>query len=294
MSLAILRYFTLALFLTFPFVCDAEEKPAFPDPEAEELATWCKHLSKELRSVNLERCLKRHWKIAGNSLGERPIPYYRWGKACDDDKAQRVLIIGGIHGDEITSVSMVFRWIDFLERTKADSFLRENVYLLFPLTNPDGFYAKPRTRTNLAGVDLNRNFVTRGWEEKALDYWKTKANSDPRRYPGATPASELETKILEKAVNDFKPDIIISVHAPYYLLDHDGPVNFPKLKSPLPVRALGAFPGSLGTYAGLERNIPVITPELPSADKMPDEQATQQLLVFIMKSRFGTIPLTED
>ena len=191
-----------------------------------------------------------------------------------------------MHGDEISSVSAVFRWIDFLDRTKADSFLRQNRYMFIPLVNPDGFYIQPRTRTNLAGVDLNRNFSTKEWSDKALPFWKIKASSDPRRYPGEKPGSETETRVVEKAINEFKPDLIISVHAPYCLVDHDGPISFPDMQSPLPVRTLGAFPGSLGTYAGIERNIPVVTPELPSAKQLPDLKALEQLLIFIMKAKF--------
>ena len=99
--------------------------------------------------------------------------------------------------------------------------------------------------------------------------------------------SNLSTqKVFLELLNEFKPDLIISVHAPYKLVDHDGPISFPNLESPLPVRTLGAFPGSLGTYAGIERNVPVVTPELPSAKSLPDLKAVEQLFMFIMKSKF--------
>ena len=73
--------------------------------------------------------------------------------------------------------------------------------MFFPLVNPDGFYFSPRTRTNLAGVDLNRNFSTHEWDQQALKFWKQKAAADPRRFPGKKAASELETQVVEKAVN---------------------------------------------------------------------------------------------
>ena len=92
--------------------------------------------------------------------------------------------------------------------------------------------------------------------------------------------------MVQKAVNEFKPDLIISVHAPYGLVDHDGPIEFPEVESPLPVRTLGSYPGSLGTFAGIERNIPVVTPELPNANHLPEGKAIEQLLIFIMKSKF--------
>lgn len=256
-----------------------------------EIIPWCEQLSKELRSVDYKRCIAREWKSDATTALGHPIPYVYWGKptpagSTNADGPRRILVVGAIHGDEISAVSMVFRWLDFLEKTKADSFLRQHYYMFIPLANPDGFYAKPRTRTNSNSVDLNRNFATKEWDEKATLFWKKKAGADPRRFPGKNAASETETQTVEKAVNEFKPDLIISVHAPYSLVDHDGPILFPQKGSPLPIRTLGAYPGSLGTYAGVERNIPVVTPELPSATQLPDVKAVEQLLIFIMKSKF--------
>ena len=255
------------------------------------LNAWCHQLSHELKSVHQGSCEKRLWKYEITSAGGRPIPYLYWGKdpatpPVAEQDPRRVLIFGALHGDEISAVSAVFRWIDFLERTKPDSFLRQHVYMFFPLVNPDGFYATPRSRTNSAGVDINRNFSTKEWTEQATLFWKKKASGDPRRFPGPKAASERETQVVEKAINEFKPDLIISVHAPYRLVDHDGPISFPDLQSPLPIRTLGAYPGSLGTYAGIERNIPVVTPELPNARQLPEGKAIEQLFIFIMKSKF--------
>jgi hypothetical protein len=35
---------------------------------------------------------------------------------------------------------------------------------------------------------------------------------------------------------------------------------------------LGVYPGSLGNYAGLDKQIPVVTLELPSAGILPNEE----------------------
>lgn len=251
---------------------------------------WCAHLSKELLSVNHERCVNRPWKFDTQSKQGHPIPYLDFGTQSSDTPtnktSRRILVLGAIHGDEISAVSLVFRWIDFIDREPADSPLRKAHYVFYPLVNPDGFYVKPRTRPNSNGVDLNRNFETKDWDRQAHVFWKKKTGSDKRRYPGDRAGSEVETKAVQKAVDEFKPDLIVSVHAPYKVLDHDGPLTFPKSGSPLPIRTLGAFPGSLGTYAGLERHTPVVTPELPSATQLPDVKIVEQLLLFIMKSKF--------
>jgi len=274
--------FSLLFSLSQLHAGQASPSPGTPST-SQEIVSWCTHLSKELRSVNYDRCVKREWKLEALSPQKRPIPSVTWG---DDNAEHRILILGAIHGDEISAVSMTTRWLDFLDRTKTDSFLRKKKFMFMPLVNPDGFYAVPRTRTNANGVDINRNFSTSEWSEKAQKFWKVKTASDPRRFPGAKAASELETQVVEKAVENFKPDLIISVHAPYCLVDHDGPINFPTTKSPLPVRTLGSFPGSLGTYAGVERSIPVVTPELPSAKTMPDEKSIEQLFIFIMQAKY--------
>lgn len=260
------------------------------------LVDWCHQLSHALKSVNQDRCVKRAWKFEETTTHGHPIPYLIWGKkdnaktaagaSGNEEGSRRILIVGALHGDEISAVSAVFRWIDFLERTKSDSFLRQNTYVFFPLANPDGFYSNPRVRTNAQGVDINRNFSTKEWNEKAESFWKKKAGADPRRFPGKKAGSEKETQVVEKAINDFKPDLIISVHAPYKLVDHDGPISFPDIASPLPVRTLGSYPGSLGTYAGIERNIPVVTPELPNAKQLPEGKAIEQLFLFIMRSKY--------
>ena len=196
------------------------------------------------------------------------------------------MILGGIHGDEISSVSLVFRWMDFLEKVRAESPLRKMRFLFIPLANPDGFWSVPRTRTNIVGVDLNRNFRTKNWDKEAHTYWKGRTKQDKRRYPGPKAGSEIETQLIERQVEEFNPELIVSVHAPYGILDHDGPVQLPSnLKSPLPVKTLGAFPGSLGRYSGVDRNVPVMTVELMTARTLPDTKAIEELFVYVLNSK---------
>ncbi len=245
-----------------------------------EIGKWCADLHHDLLSVNLERCNGRDWLNGGASMQGRPIPFTYWG----NPNGRRVLVLGSVHGDEITSVSMLFRWMDFLDRTRKESFLRENYYLLAPLVNPDGYYIRPRTRVNASGVDLNRNFRSQLWAQQALLHWRSKTKSDLRRFPGKKAGSESETRLVEKWIEEFKPELIVTVHAPYGLIDHDGPVHFPKAGSPLPVKTVGSFPGSLGQYAGVEKKIPVVTVELGAAKKMPDQKTIEDILIFVMKA----------
>ena len=137
--------------------------------------------------------------------------------------------------------------------------------------NPDAVLKSAATRTNHRGVDLNRNMPSDDWDEKALTYWHEKSNDDKRKYPGPKPASEPETQWLIDEINHFKPDAIISVHAPYGVVDFDSLLlnTAPKSLGKLHLNLLGTYPGSLGNYAGINRNIPVITLELPHSWEMP-------------------------
>ena len=77
----------------------------------------------------------------------------------------------------------------------------------------------------------------------------------------------------------YRPDVIVSVHAPYNLVDYDAAdrSNAPRRLGILKGKSLGTFPGSLGRYAGEERNIPVLTLELPHARKMPSAASTRKI-----------------
>ena len=68
--------------------------------------------------------------------------------------------------------------------------------------------------------------------------------------------------------------MIVSIHAPYGVLDFDGPptgVEAPLRFGRLHLNRVGVYPGSLGNFGGLKEGIPVVTLELPHALKMPTE-----------------------
>lgn len=52
----------------------------------------------------------------------------------------------------------------------------------------------------------------------------------------------------------------------------DGPAEAPDRIGELYLHQLGVYPGSLGNYAGLDKRIPVVTLELPSAGIMPETE----------------------
>ena len=176
----------------------------------------------------------------------------------------RVLVVGAMHGDELTSASLALHWIGLAEKA------RQPVHWRFiPVLNPDGLLARRPTRVNARGVDLNRNFNTPGWERDAPYYWEKRTRKDPRRWPGPTPLSEPESRFLHEQMAQFRPQLVVSIHAPYGVLDFDGPHEPPLRLGHLRLDQVGVFPGSLGHYGGVQQGMPVVTIELDHALRMP-------------------------
>lgn len=173
-----------------------------------------------------------------------------------------VLIIGVFHGDEPQGKYLIEKYLQLPFLTNHNRITGKNNLLFIPCLNPDGL--KLNKRTNANNVDLNRNFPTKNWGkdgsaagENPLDY-----------YGGSTPASEIETQFVIEVIEKYKPKTILTLHAPYKIVNYDGPakdiaqkiseiINYPVEPS------IGyPTPGSFGTYCGVERNIPTITLEL--------------------------------
>ncbi|GAA4022329.1 M14 family zinc carboxypeptidase [Actimicrobium antarcticum] len=249
----------------------AHAAPAKPSAQT----NWCKRLSLRLPEVTAASCQSSNLALSGG-LSSKGFPIlYRQISAPDRDghKPLRVLLLGGIHGDELTASSVVFKWLQQMQHPLA----REFAWSVVPVVNPDGLLADRPSRVNARGVDLNRNFPTPGWKQEAPQYWAKATASDPRRFPGTGPLSEPETRWLNAEIDRFKPNVIISVHAPYGVLDFDGPAPAPERFGRLQFNRVGVYPGSLGNYSGLHRNIPVITIELPNAQAMPPAREVERI-----------------
>ena len=78
-------------------------------------------------------------------------------------------------------------------------------------------------------------------------------------------------------MDSFKPNLIVSVHAPYGVLDFDGPSVPPSKLGRLYLDQVGIFPGSLGNYSGIHKGVPVVTIELASALKTPRDAEMRQM-----------------
>ena len=258
----------------------APQRPLPPDA-ASRLVEVCAAIGRRLHSVSPAVCRDAGLRLsAAVSVNGRPLmmtelappPLPPTAALGPLFRPLRVLMIGGIHGDELASVALVFHWI-----TRSNSEPPEFLWRVIPMANPDGLLDTRPHRTNARGVDLNRNFSSQDWNADAMTYWRRFANSDARRNPGRGPASEPETAWLEAQVEEFRPDVIVSVHAPYGVLDFDGPRVPPMHFGFLRLHRLGVYPGSLGNYAGMDRGIPVLTLELPESGSMPTDRQLEKV-----------------
>jgi protein MpaA len=213
----------------------------------------------------------------GRSVLGRPIEatVFEGTRGC-------ILILGAIHGDEPLAGELVERMASYL---KAHPEARAGrTIVLIPHANPDGLAAG--TRWNARGVDVNRNFPTR--------------NFTPDYRHGSEPLSEPESGALVAAIARYQPSCVISVHSPLSCIDPDGGkassalAREMALYSPLPIKLLPALPGSLGSYAGNELNLKMITYELDRKD-LPGwnsagylDRHLKPLLVAVEKCGAGT------
>ncbi|MBF0154686.1 MAG: murein peptide amidase A [Magnetococcales bacterium] len=239
------------------------------------IAKICHQISRKLNSVTYNECLASGLKITpGRSVNGTPLLVKEYTPLLGKPPQARILVIGGIHGDEYSSVSIVFKWMQKLDQFHSGMFH----WHIAPLVNPDGLLMRKSQRMNAHGVDLNRNFPTNDWETESKKYWVNTTGRDPRRFPGTGPLSEPESQWIQMEIENFRPNVIVSVHAPYNLLDFDGPKTKPPHKlGHLYLDPMGTYPGSLGRYAGVEKKIPIITIELTYAGIMPTSEETRNI-----------------
>lgn len=80
-----------------------------------------------------------------------------------------VLFLGGVHGDELPTVYLMFKLAHYVKDNPA--LFKDKCIVIAPLVNPDGFLSASPTRVNASGVDINRNFPTKDWQASAIRQW---------------------------------------------------------------------------------------------------------------------------
>jgi len=210
-----------------------------------------------------------HWNTLAYSVERRPLYVAQSGTG-----PIRIYVIGGVHGDETVGRSHLDALLGSSRHAATLRVLRD--------LNPDGTAA--RRRVNARGLDLNRNWPS--------------TNFDPADTGGAAPLSEPETRALAADLRAFRPNVVLVLHAatngPF--VNYDGPaaefaasfVGAAGTSSPgWYVRPdMGyATPGSLGSYLGVDQNIPILTIEFQQGQgEAAAARALEQGLAAVIQS----------
>jgi protein MpaA len=191
------------------------------------------------------------YRIVGTSVRRLPILSFVIGQGPDV-----TLILATIHGNEPAGTPLVRRLGKYLQQNPY--LMNGRTVVLLAVTNPDGM--AQNTRFNANDVDLNRNFPT--------------ANRVNNKQSGPTALSEPEARVIKQLIEQYSPDRIVSIHQPLACIDYDGPGTNLAVRMAqycdLPIKRLGPKPGSLGSYAGVDLGIPIITFEMLQDDSELD------------------------
>jgi len=230
-----------------------------------------------LLSLALPGCAARNAGLAppgptvlttiGTSRQGRPIEAITLGRG-----QTRIYLIGSIHGDEPEGRSALDEVRRVLEAGAVESGgngVGGGTSVRFvPDMNPDGSLAG--SRTNSAGVDLNRNWPA--------------ANFKPAKGRGSSPLCEPESAAVYADIVRFDPHVIMVLHSarggPF--VNFDGPAAAATLADRFAAAARAAgdprwkvvaemgypTPGSMGSYFGDDRGIPILTVELRRGDNL--------------------------
>ncbi len=187
--------------------------------------------------------------VVGHTVQKKPILAHTW----DNKSSVNILMLGGVHGDEIEGVTACMGILNELIESNPFTF---NLTLV-PCLNLDGLFAN--TRQNANGVDLNRNLSTRDWSAEITKI---------RYYPGKKPLSEPENQTLVRILDEKKYNFIFTLHSWKPMLNVNGDcspmadVISEKVGYKIVPDIGYPTPGSLGAFGFNDRNIPTLTYEL--------------------------------
>lgn len=258
-----------------------------------DIKAFCQKLQTKFLSFHWKNapCGDVTWKAKYYSVDRSPLIYAEFGQGTDT-----TLFLGGVHPDEYTPIHLAFKFARYLKDNPNIYMQNDIKVVVAPLVNPDGFFLDKPLRTNKL-VDVNRNFLTMDWYDSSHKSWAGKKSSRTRYFPGYFPNTEIETFFQIQLIDEYSPAKIFSVHAPLGFLDYDGPGDqytkiftdkaktAKKLVKEVSRKAqnyrimnYSFYPGSLGNYAGKERDIPSLTLELETTQPSKVKQHWSQFL----------------
>jgi murein peptide amidase A len=204
--------------------------------------------------------MHRRELVIGHTVLGHPIEAIHFTPPSYARPRPPALLFGAIHGDEAVTQLMLERLADeLIERPPG-----RDTWIV-PCLNVDGVLAG--TRNNANDVDLNRNFAAASWGTARR----------PGYHPGTAPEDQPETRALVELIDRVAPERVVALHSTFRMVNWDG--RGAQLATEMSVRCgypvapdMGyPTPGSFGAKYGIERNLEVVTLEVPYLDI--DEQA---------------------
>lgn len=196
------------------------------------------------------------------SRGQRPIQLYHSPRLQWSSNDRPLVLMGGVHGDEPEGVQLAEDTLSWLRQNSDQVSLP---WILIPCLNPDGFAVQ--SRTNDAGVDLNRNYPAQSWSPIV---------KEPRYNPGPHAGSEPEVQAVVKLIEQVKPRLIIHCHSWHPCIVMTGE---PARKDAERLAQSSGYnlqetigydtPGSLSQFGWFDRKIPIICIEEQEGTPLP-------------------------
>lgn len=151
-------------------------------------------------SHNFRTTCKQIFSI-GTSVQGRSLTAYKFGSGPN-----RILFVGGMHGNERSSYQTLIAYVDELERRYNETPSDKSIVII-PDINPDGY--AHQTRTNANGVDLNRNFPSNDWTTGIYMPGGVYLENGG----GTAPLDQPESSALASYINSFSPRLVLTYHA---------------------------------------------------------------------------------
>lgn len=177
----------------------------------------------------------------GNSVENRKIYILKFGKG-----PRKILICGGTHACEWITVPVLMKWVNEIcqlyvskgriyNKSIEELFERSTIHVL-PMLNPDGIELQikgvapsspnyetlvkwnndtlnfSKWKSNIRGVDLNRNFNAKWEEAKKIENKEGIKGPWFELYGGEYPESEPETQAITNYTRQEEFDLVLSYH----------------------------------------------------------------------------------
>ncbi len=223
------------------------------------------------------QCKSSEWKVFGQSIEGRGL----WHRTIGSGP-RRVVWIGGIHGDESEGITATKHLGEaFVE---VSGLCKEVTLIIVEDINPDGRIHK--TRGNARGVDLNRNYPAKNYKSGGSR--------------GAKPISEPEAEALYHLLIKSDPHLVLVAHSwgrrkkgPRAFINFDGPAQglaeefSHHSKYPVvPSSKMHGTPGSLGSFIGIDKGIPILTIEYErGSDPQRCWEETKEAILAVIDDR---------